>query len=84
MLSRRVTVYLEAPMPNADQRFESLAAEFETLAERMRVCRDPELRLVLLRRMKVLLDEIDALVFTSLSWHKKRIGLIHSKIIPAG
>jgi len=82
MLALAIIMYVGAPMPNAEQRFKSLAAEFEALAARMRVCRDPELRLALLRQMKLLIDEIDGLVFTSVNRDKTRAVLTHPRLIP--
>jgi hypothetical protein len=49
-------------MPDVQKQFELLAAEFEMVSAKMEVCRDPALRLVLLRRMKVLIDEIFELI----------------------
>jgi hypothetical protein len=48
------------------QQFELLANKFETLAAEMNACKNPERRIELLQRMKVLIDEIDVLIFTSL------------------
>jgi len=49
-------------MPDTQKQFELLAAQFEMVSAQMDVSRDPALRLVLLRRMKVLIDEIFELI----------------------
>jgi len=49
-------------MPDAQKQFELLAAQFEMVSAQMDVSRDPALRLVLLRRMKVLIDGIFELI----------------------
>jgi hypothetical protein len=47
-------------------RFQWLAHEFDGLAKKMPVCANRKERRSLLRRMKILIDEIDALIFSTL------------------
>ena len=49
------------------QQFESLATEFEILAFEMSTCTNPARRIELLQRMKILIDEIDGVIFMSLT-----------------
>ena len=63
------------------QQFESLANAFETLAAEMRACKNTERRIVLLRRMKVLIDEIDGHIFT-LDRENKQPRLANPNLIP--
>lgn len=63
------------------QQFESLANKFETLAAEMNTCKNPERRIELLQRMKVLIDEIDGVIFTSLNREKKQTLLANSSRI---
>jgi len=54
-------------MLNTEQQFDSLAAEFETLAVAMRDCESPDRRIVLLQRMRIVIEEIDGQIFGSLN-----------------
>jgi hypothetical protein len=53
-------------MPDPQKSFELLATEFETLTAEMEICKNPDRRFALLQRMKVLIDDIFALVCISL------------------
>jgi hypothetical protein len=53
-------------MPDLQSQFESLAIEFEALTAEMEICKNPERRFALLRRMKLLLDQIFELLSASL------------------
>jgi len=54
-------------MLNTEQQFDSLATEFETLAVAMRGCERLDHRIVLLQRMRVVIEEIDEQIFSSLN-----------------
>jgi hypothetical protein len=54
-------------MRNTEQQFNSLATEFETLAVAMRGCESPDRRVVLMQRMRVVIEEIDEQIFSSLN-----------------
>ena len=76
-------------MPMSDtlqqlQQFESLANNFETLAGEMKTCKNPERRIELLQRMKVLIDEIDGVIFMSLNRKNKQARLHNPSLIPEG
>jgi hypothetical protein len=76
-------------MPMSDtlqqlQQFESLANKFETLAGEMKTCKNPERRIELLQRMKVLIDEIDGVIFMSLNRENKQARLHNPSLIPEG
>jgi hypothetical protein len=58
------------PMPN--DRFFTLAAEFETLEKRLKDCTDPAERRGLLQEMRPLLREMDRLLELRLSGSRKR------------
>jgi hypothetical protein len=64
------------------QPFESLANEFETLAAEMKTCTNPERRIELLQRMKVLIDEIDGVIFKSLNRENKQARLPNPSLTP--
>ena len=64
------------------QRFESLANKFEILAVEMRTCKNPERRIELLQRMKVLINEIDGVIFKSLNRENKQARFANSTLIP--
>jgi hypothetical protein len=53
-------------MPRPATRFQWLAQQFDMLVETINECEDPKKRKPLLRRMKVLIDEIDVVVSASL------------------
>jgi hypothetical protein len=61
-------------MPNHEARFRLLSERFESLVLDMEKCTDPEQRRQSLQRMKVLIDEIDELVLSSLK-HEGPAGL---------
>jgi hypothetical protein len=61
-------------MPDVQKQFELLAAEFEMVSAKMDVCRDSALRLVLLRRMKVLIDEIFELIASNQNNQQNHLG----------
>jgi hypothetical protein len=54
-------------MLNTEKQFNSLAAEFDTLAVAMRGCKNSDRRLALLQRMRVVIEEIDGQIVTSLN-----------------
>jgi hypothetical protein len=64
------------------QRFESLANKFEILAAEMRTCKNPERRIELLQRMKVLINEIDGVIFKSLNRENKQARLANPSLTP--
>jgi hypothetical protein len=45
------------------QQFQTLAEQFETLAHILSACEDKEQRKHLLRKMKVIIDQVDELIF---------------------
>ena len=61
-------------MLNAEEHFNSLAAEFETLAVAMRGCKSSNGRIALLQRMRVVIEAIDGQIFPSL---KPTVGHPH-------
>jgi hypothetical protein len=52
-------------MPEVQKSFESLGHQFEELSRSVGECHDPERRRQLLRKMKVILDEITQLALDS-------------------
>jgi hypothetical protein len=58
-------------MPRPQTRFQWLAQQFDRLVETIHECEDPKKRQHLLRRMKVLVDEIDVAVSSSLKKDKQ-------------
>jgi hypothetical protein len=64
------------------QQFELLTNKFETLAAEMNTCKNPERRIELLQRMKVLIDEIDGVILMSLNRQNKQARLASSSLIP--
>jgi hypothetical protein len=54
-------------MLNTEKQFNSLAADFEILAVTMKGCENSDRRLALLQRMRVVIEEIDGQIFTSLN-----------------
>jgi hypothetical protein len=50
----------------AKERFQWLAHEFDALVKKTNDCPNTEERRALLRRMKILIDEIDALIFSTI------------------
>jgi len=53
-------------MPMAKERFQWMAHEFDALVKKANECPNTEERRSLLRRMKILIDEIDALILSTL------------------
>jgi hypothetical protein len=53
-------------MPKQSERFLWLAHEFDTLAQSLENCPETEKRKQLLRRMKILIDEIDKQILFNL------------------
>jgi len=49
-------------MPKPSDEIESLAHEFESLGARLKECRNPQERMVLLRRMRLVVDTLDRTV----------------------
>jgi hypothetical protein len=58
-------------MPHTPGRFPWLAHEFDSLVESLNECESLQERRKLLRRMKVLINEIDALIFSTLKRDKQ-------------
>jgi hypothetical protein len=58
-------------MPKQSDRFQWLAREFDALAESLEDCPNLEKRRQLLRRMRILIDEIDKLVIFTLKREKQ-------------
>ena len=59
-------LYYLLPMPNPTDRFQWLTQQWDALVERLHVAHDLEERRMLLRRMKVLITEIDMLIASTL------------------
>lgn len=53
-------------MPRLSDNFQLLAHQFDLLVEMVNECKDPKERMHLLRHMKVILNEIDVLILSSL------------------
>ena len=49
-------------MSKPSDKMESLAHEFESLGSRLKGCRNPQERMVLLRRMRLVIDTLDRMV----------------------
>jgi hypothetical protein len=70
-------------MLNAQDHFKRLADKFEALVLEVGISNnDPERRLELFQRMKVLTDEMDGLILTSLSRDAKQARLTNPKLSP--
>jgi hypothetical protein len=64
------------------QRFEAVTKRFDTLVDQIRTCKNSERRIELLKRMRLLIDEIDELIFTSLDRENKQARLVNPKLSP--
>ena len=85
MATYRHKWYLTPPMSKTQQQlqqFESLANKFETLAGEMRTCHNPKRRIELLQRMKILIDQIDGQILTSLNQENKKDRLANPNLVP--
>jgi hypothetical protein len=67
-------------MLSAQDRFKRLSDKFEALVLEMGKCGDPKRRSELLQRMKIVIDEIDGLIFTSLDRESKQTCLTDPKL----
>jgi hypothetical protein len=69
-------------MSDTLQQFEWLATKFETLAFEMRTCTNPQRRIELLQQMKILIDEIDGVIFMSLTRQHKQSRRVNPNVVP--
>ena len=65
-------------MPKHSDRFQWLSQQFEALAERLHDSPTVKERKQLLRRMKILIDEIDALILSTMKLDGKDTSSSHS------
>jgi len=69
-------------MSNTIRRFEAVTKRFDTLVDEIRTCKNSERRIELLQRMRLLIDEIDELIFTSLDRENKQARRANPNLIP--
>jgi hypothetical protein len=65
-------------MPMPKERFQWLAHEFDTLVKKTNECSNMEERRTLLRRMRILIEEIDALISSTLKRDDKEFTVTTS------
>jgi hypothetical protein len=65
--------YLSQLMSNSSESFRILANQFESLSEQLKECPTPAARTRLLKRMKIVIDAVDALTPSDLKEHTPEI-----------
>ncbi len=66
---------------NAVGESSSTLKRFDALVDEIRTCKNSERRIELLQRMRLLIDEIDELIFTSLDRENKQARVANPKLI---
>jgi hypothetical protein len=61
-------------VPNGNQRFERLAAQFEMIEHNLSDCQEPEQRRELLRRMLIVIKELDQLILNDVPWLRSKLA----------
>ena len=74
--------YLKEPMRDTQHRFQQLSESFDALVLEVANCKEPQLRIELLQRMKILIDEIDGLIYVSLNRDAQQARLTNLKLSP--